>query len=178
MTFLPLSHQLKLVLNLSNPEGCKANWYSWLGYILMWYTSPLTVTHPSANWAQHRICHWCDEQRYHHSRPPAKCISILDHQPNVSSSKMYIYMTKHTLSSWVLSSEICWRNELALFDRSAFVFISWFSQSSSWRCTTSRSAVRSFNVPAINNNQNHCQHSMSVTFTERSTKGHPEHTRW
>jgi len=47
--------QLKLVLNLVTPEGCKTELTSLAGYVLMWNTRPKTVTHPSTNWAQRRV---------------------------------------------------------------------------------------------------------------------------
>ena len=45
----------KLVLDLVIPEVCKAYLTLLAGYIVKWYTHLQMVTHPSTNWARHRV---------------------------------------------------------------------------------------------------------------------------
>jgi len=67
--FIP--SQLKLALNLTTPEGCKAELtYDWLGYIPSCYTHPKTVTHPSTNRAQRRVTLLM--RRYDYVKPPSR----------------------------------------------------------------------------------------------------------
>jgi len=64
--------QWRLVLDLSTPEGWKAELTCVAGYIPRWFTHPHLVTHPSTNWARRRVTSFIEtnnataKPRHHH----------------------------------------------------------------------------------------------------------------
>jgi len=64
----PLPSQIKLVLNLTTPEGWEAEFWTWPDYRPRWYTRSNAVTRPSTSpWLKRVLLRSCDERRYHYA---------------------------------------------------------------------------------------------------------------